>query len=103
MKLDQFLDIAAIPLVTFCVLIYYSIRILVKGNISLIRKPNDPPVKDEKMYAKTAGKLILMLAFATALMTALLFWNVYIAVTVFVIFTIIFVILWSRMNKKFCN
>ncbi len=99
----KFMDIAALPLITIVILLYYSIRLLVEGNISIIRRKGEPPVKDEKMYAKTAGKLILFFAFAVALMTALLFWNAYIAVAEIIILTAVFVMLWSKMNKKYCK
>ncbi len=97
----KFMDVAALPLITIVVLLYYSIRLLVEGNITIIRKKGDAPVKDEKMYAKAAGKLMLFFAFAVALMTALLFWNAYVAVAEIVILTAVFVMLWSKMNKKY--
>ncbi len=103
MTLEKFIDIAWLPLLSFCILMYYSIRLLVQGDLSVIKKQKDPSIKDEKMYAKTAGRLILFLAFAAALMTALLFWNVYVALAEIVIFTAVFAFLWSKMNKRFCE
>ena len=103
MTLEKFIDIAWLPLLSFCILMYYSIRLLVQGDLSVIKKQKDPSIKDEKMYAKTEGRLILFLAFAAALMTALLFCNVYVALAEIVIFTAVFAFLWSKMNKRFCE
>ncbi len=101
MTFEQFVEIAALPMMGVCILLYYGIRLLVEKNISIINKNSSSLVKDEKVYAKKAGELILFLAFSMVLMTALLFWSVYAAILIIVILVIIFAVLWSRMNRKY--
>lgn len=101
MTAQSFLETAGIPLLLFAVLVYYGVRLLILGDVSAIRGKNKPPVKDEKMYAKGAGKLILYFAGVTFLMMVLLFWNLYVAVAEIIVGTVILGFLWRRMNQKY--
>lgn len=101
MTAQSFLETAGIPLLLFAVLVYYGVRLLILGDVSAIRGKNKPPVKDEKRYAKEAGKLMLFFAAVTLVMMFLLFINVYVAVAAVVCGTVILGILWSRMDKKY--
>lgn len=96
-----FLEVAGIPLLLFVVLAYYGLRLLIKKDISAIRGKDKPPVKDEAMYAKGAGALILFLAAATLIMALLLFVNVYAALLEFVAATLVMGILWRRMDNRY--
>ena len=59
------------------------------------------PVKDEKAYAKKGGALILFFGFATLAMTFLLFVDLYVALAQIIICTIIFGVLWKKMDDKY--
>ena len=98
---ENFLEIAGIPLLLFVILIYYGMRLWIMKDVSAIRGKNKPPVKNEEMYAKSAGQLMVFFAAATFVMMFLLFWNIYVAVAEIIICTVILGILWSRMNKKY--
>ena len=82
---------------------FFSSKSLVskKGDVSTIRGKNKEPVKDEKAYAKKGGALILFFGFATLVMTFLLFVDLYVALAQIVICTIIFGVLWKKMNDKY--
>lgn len=101
MEGSSFLEIAGIPLLLFAVLVYYGVGVLIRKDISAIRGKNKPPVKDEEMYAKRAGTLILFLAFAALGMAFLLFINVYAALIEFVAATLLMGILWYRMEQRY--
>jgi uncharacterized protein involved in cysteine biosynthesis len=101
MSLDAVLQQAGIPLIVFLVCVYYGIRLLLLHDINSIRNKNKPPVKDEKAYAKMSGILLLFLAALTLLMAVLLFISTYAAVVEILIGTIIFGILWKRMNIRY--
>lgn len=82
----------------FCLLRRESVD---QKDISAIRGKDKPPVKDEVMYAKWAGALILFLAFAALAMAFLLFVNVYAALAEFIAATLLMGILWHRMEEKY--
>lgn len=96
-----FFEVAGIPLLLFAVLVYYGLRLLIKKDVSAIRGKDKPPVRDEAMYARGAGALILFLAAATLIMALLLFVNAYAALLEFVAATLVMGILWRRMDKKY--
>lgn len=97
----NFLEITGIPLLMFAVLVFYGVKVLIKKDISALRGKDRPPVKDEAMYAKKAGTLILFLAFAALVMAFLLFVNVYAALGMFIAATLLMGILWRRMEDKY--
>lgn len=97
----SFLEIAGIPLLMFAVLAFYGAKVLINKDVSAIRSKDKPPVKDEVMYAKGAGTLILFLAFAALVMALLLFVNVYAALAEFIAATLLMGILWRRMEDKY--
>lgn len=101
MEGSSFLEIAGIPLLLFVVLVYYGVRVWIKKDISAIRGKEKPPVKDEEMYTKRAGALILFLAFAALAMAFLLFVSVYAALAEFIAATLLMGILWRRMEDKY--
>lgn len=101
MTLEYILTQAGIPLLLFVICMFYGIRLLVVQNASDIRGKNKEPLKNEKEYAKGAGKLILFFGVATLIMAALLFVNVHAAVAEIIICTIIMGILWKQMNEKY--
>ncbi len=101
MEGSSFLEIAGIPLLLAAVFAYYGVRVLVKKDISAIRGKDKPPVKDEVMYTKWAGALILFLAFAALGMAFLLCVNVYVALIEFIAAALLMGILWRRMERRY--
>jgi hypothetical protein len=101
MSLEKILQLAGIPLLVFVVCVYYGIRLLLLQDIASIRNKNKPPVKDEKAYAKVSGILILFLAAVTLLNAVLLFVSTYAAVAEVCVGTIVFGILWKRMDVRY--
>ena len=59
MTLEYILNQAGIPLLLFVVCMFYGIRLLVVQDASGIKGKNKGPLKNEKEFAKTGGKLIL--------------------------------------------
>lgn len=101
MSMEMILEQAGIPLLLFVICMYYGLRLLILQDVKGIRGKGQPPVKDEKAYAKEGGKLILFFGGATFLMAVLMFFNVYVAVTEIVVCTIVLGVLWKRMNDKY--
>ena len=99
--MSEFLDLMGIPLLIFVIEVYYGIRLLVLKDISAIRGKDKPPVKNEEMYAKGAGVIILLFAAATLVMIFLLMWNVSVAVAEIVMCILLLCIMWNRMNAKY--
>ena len=91
MTTQTILEQAGIPLLLFVICMYYGLKLMILQDVSTIRGKNKEPVKDEKAYAKKGG----------ALMTFLLFVNLYVALAQIVICTIIFGVLWKKMNDKY--
>lgn len=101
MSITIILEQAGIPLLLFALCVYYGMRLLILQDISAIRGKDQPPVRDEKAYAREGGKLMLFFAVATLVMAALMFVNVYVAVGQIIVCTIILGILWKRMNDRY--
>lgn len=102
MDMERFMSGATIPILMFVVLGYYAVRLLVLHDIDSIRGKNSgKKVKDEKMYAKEAGKLILFLAVGSLIMAVIMYWNTVAAFGVIFIWVIIFAILWKKMDEKY--
>ena len=101
MTTQTILEQAGIPLLLFVICMYYGLKLMILQDVSTIRGKNKEPVKDEKAYAKKGGALILFFGFATLVMTFLLFVNLYVALAQIVICTIIFGVLWKKMNDKY--
>ena len=101
MSLGVIFEQAGIPLLLFALCMYYGIRMIIMEDASLIRGKNKEPLKDEKTYAKEAGKLMLFYGGATFVMAILVFVNLYVAVAEIIVCTVILGILWKRMNDKY--
>lgn len=101
MSLEKILQLAGMPLLVFVVCVYYGIRLLLLHDIASIRNKNKPPVRDEKAYAKMSGILILFLAAVTLLMAALLFVSTYAAVGEVIVGTIIFGVMWKKVDVRY--
>lgn len=99
--MEIILEQAGIPLLLFVICMYYGIRLLVLQDVKGIRGKDQPPVKDEKAYAKEGGKLILFFGGATFVMAILTFVNMYVAVAEIVVCTVVMGVLWKRMNDKY--
>jgi hypothetical protein len=98
---ENILEWAGIPLLISIVCIYYGIRLLVFQDICAIRGKDKEAVKDERMYARKAGCLVLFYGAASFVMAGLLLWNVYVAVVEISICTILLGVLWRRMSKLY--
>lgn len=101
MTLEYIINQAGIPLLLFVVCMFYGIRLLVVQDASGIKGKNKGPLKNEKEFAKTGGKLILFFGVGTLLMAVLIFVNIYAAVAEIIICTMIMGVLWKRMNDKY--
>ena len=101
MTTQTIIEQAGIPLLLFVICMYYGLKLMILQDVSTIRGKNKEPVKDEKAYAKKGGALILFFGFATLVMTFLIFVDLYVALAQIVICTIIFGVLWKKMNDKY--
>jgi hypothetical protein len=101
MTVESFLELAGIPLLLFVILMYYGMRLWIMKDVGAIRGKNAAPLRDPEGYAVAAGQLMVFFAIATFVMILLLLWNVYVAVAEIIICTIILVVLWSRMHRRF--
>lgn len=102
MQNESFLSMAVIPLLIFVGLIYYALRLLILQDVDAIRGRNqNKKVKNEEMYAKTAGKLLLFLAIASLCMALLFCVSAIAAVVEICICIVIFGILWRKMDIKY--
>jgi 4-hydroxybenzoate polyprenyltransferase len=100
--MEGFLSQAMIPLLMVIILAYYAVRLLVLHDIDAIRgKDKSRKLKNEEMYAKEAGKLMLFLAVGSLVMAVLLYWNTVAAVVEVLIWIVIFGILWKKMDEKY--
>lgn len=99
--MEKILELAGIPLLLFVICMYYGIRLLVLQDAASIRGKGKPPAKDEKKYATEAGKLIIFFGAATFLMAILVCINLYAAVAEIICATLVFGILWKKMNDKY--
>lgn len=99
---DGFLSMAIIPLLMFVVLMYYALRLLLKHDTKVIRG-NNPfrKLKNEEMYIRTAGQLMIFLAAGSLVMLVILYFNALAAVIVICIWVIVFSVLWRRMDDKY--
>lgn len=101
MTINTILELAGVPLLIFAVCVYYGARLMITQDAKAIRGKDKAPLKDEKNYAKEAGKLILFFGIATLIMGILILINMYAAVGEIAVCTLIMGILWKRMNDKY--
>lgn len=98
MTTEELLQQAGIPLILFVICMYYGLKLYILKDVTAIRGKDKPPVKNEEEYAKRGGMLIIFFGIATLVMMFLLFVNLYIALAQIVVCTVIFGILWKKMN-----
>ncbi len=101
MSIEEIFRLAGIPLLVFVVCVYYGVRLFIFRDISVVLSKTGPAVKDEKIYVKEAGKLLVLFSGATLLMTVLLFYSIYIAFAEICISIVIVGVLWKRLNDKY--
>lgn len=99
--MEQYLSDAMIPLLMTIALGYYSFRLLVLHDVEAIRGKTGKKLKNEKMYAQEAGKLMAFLAIASLVMAILMYFSSVIAFGQIVVCLIIFGILWKKMSEKY--
>ena len=95
------MEVAGIPVLVAVICLFYGIRTMVTGDTSMIRGKNAGALKDEKAYAKAAGKLLIFFAVANVVMGGLLMVNTLAAVAEIIACTLIMGVLWVRMNGKY--
>lgn len=100
MTLSAVMEQAGIPLIVFAVCIYFGIKLLLFKDINSIRSKNKPPVKDEEMYIKWGGILILLFGVGALGMALLLMVNITAAVIEIIAVTLLFGIMWKIMCDK---
>lgn len=99
--MEQYLSDALIPLLMTIALGYYSFRLLVLHDVEAIRGKTGKKLKDEKKYAREAGKLMTFLAVASLVMALLMYFSEIIAFALIAVCLIIFGILWKKMHEKY--
>ena len=100
MTFSAVMEQAGIPLIVFAVCIYFGIRLMVFKDINSIRSKNKPPVKDEEMYIKWGGILILLFGVGALGMALLLLVNITAAVIEIIAVTTAFGIAWKTLCDK---
>lgn len=99
--MEQYLSDALIPLLMTVALGYYSFRLLVLHDVEAIRGKTGKKLKDEKMYAREAGKLMAFLAVGSLVMAMLMNFSSIAAFAVIVVCLVIFGIFWKKMSEKY--
>lgn len=102
MNLDAFLEEAWLPLIATAVLIFFGLRAYYSHDLTFIRRKDAPKLKDEKMYAESAGKLMLFLGLISFLSAvAGYYFGPFVSLGVFMAGMIVFMILWVKMDRKY--
>lgn len=100
-SMEEILNQAGVPFVVAIVCVVYGIRMILTGDVSLLRSKNAGPLKDEKEYAKQGGILMIFLGLASVLMGILIFINLYVAIGEMIAAMLILGIAWKNMNSKY--
>ena len=99
---QDFLSAAWLNLIAAAALLFFGIRAIVTHDLTFVRSKKAPPVKDEINYAKSAGKLMLLLAVVSLLMGVFTWlWGSFAGLAVFMVGIVIFMALWVQMDKKY--
>ena len=103
MSFDQLWDIFGIPVLILLVCLYYYYRVAVNHDIDAIRGKYKRPLKPEakELYAKEAGKLLLLFAAGAVGMALLSLVSPYAALAEVIAVTAVEVVLWRRLNQRF--
>lgn len=101
MTVEYFVEQAGLPLIMFFFCIYYGIRLFNGDTIWVLRGKNGKPLKDEKEYASQGSRLMFFYGGVSLVMSILMFVNVLAAVAECIIGTVIFGVLWKRMNDRY--
>lgn len=101
MNIEQFLNDGGVPLLVSIVCIIYGIRMILTGDVTLIRSKDAGPLKNEKEYARQGGILMIFMGLASGLMSFLIMINVYIAIMEMIAALLIISVAWKNMNDKY--
>ena len=103
MSFDQLWDIFGIPALIILVVAYYYYRVVIHKDIDAVRGQYKRPLKPEakELYAKEAGKLLLLFAAGAVGMALLSMVSSYAALAEVVAVTAAEVVLWRRLNSRF--
>lgn len=101
MTFSYIIEQAGIPLLLFAMCMYYAWRVMTKGDMTALRGRNEKPVKLPEAYAQEAGRLLIFFGLASLAMAIISLFNVLIAFIEIVVCTVILIVLWKRMNKKY--
>lgn len=100
MTTQTILEQAGIPLLLFVICMYYGLKLIILQDISSIRGKNKEPVKDEKAYAKKVERSFSFWLCNTCNDVSS-FVDLYVALAQIIICTIIFGVLWKKMDDKY--
>lgn len=98
---ENIINQAGIPLLLAAACIIYGIYLLIVQDASGISGKYKGPLKNEKEYARSGGRLILFFGIGTLIMSILLFVNVYAAVGEIIFCTLVLGVLWKKMSDKY--
>ncbi len=101
MTFQDFLNTAGIPLIIFAVLLYFGCKMLIMGDAYCVRGKNKGPLKDEARYAKEGGMLLIAFGIAALIMGILLMFNVMAAVLFIITATVLFAVMWKRLEDRY--
>jgi len=95
---EQFMDKALIPTLIGLVALYFAYRVMVLKDTKSIRGKNKPEPQDKEGYCRDSGRLLIFFAIGTFLMGVLETINPLIAFVQIVIWIVVMVVLWRKIN-----
>ena len=98
--MDNMMQIG-LPAVILIFCLYYAFRLLKDKDPSIIRGASAPKLRQPAQYAVDAGKLLLFFAAGDALSIGLYFLYPLASIAEILVWSLIFVVLWMRLNKKY--
>ena len=103
MTLNEIFDMTWIPILAFALSFCAGVHMLIIGKRPpyLKNKDDNRPLKNEAMYAKTGGRLLIYFALGAAVMCGLLFFNLWMALAEIVAVFLTFSVRWREMEEKY--
>ena len=99
--MNQNLQLISIPALTAAACVFYAIKLLVFKDTNSIRGNMSKKLKNKDAYARYAGILLLVFGACSAIMAALLFVNIKLALIQMIISVIITAMLWCKVEKEY--
>lgn len=102
MSLNEIVDMIWIPVLVCGISVVYAIKLWTSCDPRCVRSKSDNrDLKDPKAYARTAAKLLFLMAGGSLVMAGLLFINELAATIESIVVVIVFFILWKKMDGKY--